>query len=132
MNKANRPYPEDSYDHVAYYDSDRVLEFYDLNDSKPGQPFYHRHFVKKVCERLNDGHNQVMIKGLQLLPRFDQLPVTSNKRMICRFSLPLEDGMKKNAVAFLFEMAFQQEIDTWIERVVCDQRHFIMMSHKIT
>lgn len=121
-----KPYPKDSA-LLAYYDYKFLLDFYRVENRYNGKGFYTLCFFEKLCENLNSDRAQMVMKALRLIPRFDEC----GEEIICRFDLPYNRELRKAAMVFFFDSIYNGTISLYTEKVICDDRYFIMVSKKM-
>lgn len=111
----------------AYYDHDYIRSFYSISQSETGQAFFNRHFIKVMCEALNEKTHQDYIRGLQMDVHFDKF----ESIIVCRFELPYAEALKKSAMVFLFDIVSNKDRRTWIEKVIFDNNYFVIFASTI-
>jgi len=127
----NSPWPKENALHVVY-DYKYLLDFFKVDDVATGQMFFTRTFVKTVCQNLNTERAQKVMKALGLIPRFDSIQVKDKNVLVCRFTLPYERGLKQASFAFFFDLIYNDETKCWVEKIICDENYFIMVSRIIS
>jgi hypothetical protein len=68
------------------------------------------------------------MKALRLIPRFDEC----GDDIICRFHLPYGRELKKAAMAFFFDLIYNEATSLYTEKVICDDTYFIMVCKKMS
>ena len=106
----------------AYYDHEYIGSYYSISSTETGQAFFNRMFLKEICNILNDQKTQQFIRGLRLSVHFDKC----DRVVTCRFELPYDHCLKKAAMAFLYEIVDNQELRSWIDKIIFDSRYFVI------
>ena len=126
----NNQWPKHNSLH-AHYDAEFILDHFKIDNHATGQEFFTRTFVRKLCDNLNNERSQKGMRALGLIPRFDKVSLDKSV-LVCRFSLPYERELKQAAFAFFFDCIYNQEMTTWVEKIVCDHTYFILTAKVIT
>ena len=120
-------YPTVNLGIYGYYDHERIISHFLISTSESGKAFFNRHFIKIMCEALNQNTNQDYLRGLQMDVHFDKVDGV----IVCRFDLPINAALKKAAMVFLFDMISYGDKLTWIEKVIFDRNYFVVFANSI-